>query len=105
MVTGQNLPEKNPPGKNPPEKIALKAVESELVPTRVLNPNASEASYKPKQRSYRKMKLIFYFRGDFFRGDFYLEPWYSTIDPFRDRDCMALVCLDGTHLRIWKLAV
>ena len=35
----------------------LNAVEREPVPTRVLNPNASEASYKPKQRSYRKMKL------------------------------------------------
>ena len=45
------------------------------VPTRVLNPNASEASYKPKQRSYRKTKLRkkkkkFFFRGDFGRGDF-----------------------------------
>ena len=36
---------------------SLNAVEHELVPTRVLNPNASEASYKPKQRSYRKKKL------------------------------------------------
>ena len=32
----------------------MNAVEPEPVPTRVLNPNASEASYKPKQRSYRK---------------------------------------------------
>ena len=31
------------------------AVEREPVPTRVLNPNASEASYKPKQRSYRTL--------------------------------------------------
>ena len=30
-------------------------VEREPVPTRVLNPNASEASYKPKQRSYRNV--------------------------------------------------
>ena len=44
-----------------PEKIPLNAVEQEPVPTRVLNPNASEASYKPKQRSYRKTKLIFFF--------------------------------------------
>ena len=29
----------------------------EPIPTRVLNPTASEASYKPKQRSYGKMKL------------------------------------------------
>ena len=33
------------------------AVEREPVETRVLNPTASEASYKPKQRSYRKMNL------------------------------------------------
>ena len=50
----------------PSGKIPLNAVEREPVPTRVLNPNASEASYKPKQRSYRKMKLknniyIFFF--------------------------------------------
>ena len=35
----------------------MNAVEREPVPTRVLNPNASEASYKPKQRSYRKTNL------------------------------------------------
>ena len=35
----------------------LNAVEREPVETRVLNPTASEASYKPKQRSYRKTKL------------------------------------------------
>ena len=39
------------PGKNPSQKIPLNAVESKPVPTRVLNPNASEANYKPKQRS------------------------------------------------------
>ena len=39
------------------------AVQQEPVPTRVLNPNASEASYKPKQHSYRKMKLIFFSGG------------------------------------------
>ena len=32
-------------------------VECEHVPTRVFNPNASEASHKPKQRRYRKTKL------------------------------------------------
>ena len=42
--------DKIPPEKNPPEKIPLNAVECEPVPTRVLNPNASEASYKQKQR-------------------------------------------------------
>ena len=35
----------------------MNTVECEPVPTRVLNPNASEASYKPKQRSYRKTNL------------------------------------------------
>ena len=35
----------------------LNAVEREPVGTRVLNPTASEASYKPKQRSYRKTNL------------------------------------------------
>ena len=35
----------------------MNAVEREPVPTRVLNPNASEVSYKPKQRSYRKTNL------------------------------------------------
>ena len=34
----------------------MNAVEH-LVPTRVLNPSASEANYKQKQRSYRKTKL------------------------------------------------
>ena len=48
----------------------MNAVECEPVETRVLNPTASEASYKPKQRSYRKTKLILFFRGDFGRGDF-----------------------------------
>ena len=32
----------------------MNAVEREPDPIRVLNPNACEASYKPKQRSYRK---------------------------------------------------
>ena len=40
-----------------PQKITLNAIEREPVTTRVLNPNASEARYKPKQRSYRKTKL------------------------------------------------
>ena len=40
---------------------SLNAVEHEPVPTRVLNPNASEASYKPKQRSYRRTKLNLFF--------------------------------------------
>ena len=34
---------------------SLNAVEREPVPTRVLNPNTSEASYKPKQHSYRTL--------------------------------------------------
>ena len=47
---GKIPPDKNLPGKNPPEKISLNAVERDPVETRVLNPNASEASYKPEQR-------------------------------------------------------
>ena len=35
----------------------MNAVERKPVPTRVLNPNVSEASYKPKQRRYRKTNL------------------------------------------------
>ena len=35
----------------------MNAVEREPVETRVLNPTVSEASYKKKQRSYRKMNL------------------------------------------------
>jgi len=35
----------------------LDAVEREPVKTRVLNPTASEASYKPEQLSYRKTNL------------------------------------------------
>ena len=35
----------------------MNAVEREPVETRVLNPTASEASHKPKQRSYRTMNL------------------------------------------------
>ena len=40
---------------------SLNAVEHEPVPTTVLNPNASEASYKPKQRTYIKTKLKIFF--------------------------------------------
>ena len=43
------------PEKIPPEKIPLNAVEREPVPTSVLNPNVSEASYKLKERSYRTL--------------------------------------------------
>ena len=35
----------------------MDAVEREPVETRVLNPTSSEASYKPKQRSYRITNL------------------------------------------------
>ena len=45
----------------------MNAVEREPVPIRVLNLNTSEASYEPKQRSYRKTKLIFFW-GGFCRG-------------------------------------
>ena len=55
-------------GYNPPDEIPLNAVEREPVETGVLNPNASEASYKPEQRSYKKTKLkiniyIYFFFG------------------------------------------
>ena len=63
----------------------MNAVEREPVPTRVLKLNASEASYKPKQRSYRKTKLkqiffhFYFFSGGFWSGGFYpgtqLEKW------------------------------
>ena len=53
---------------------------------RVLNPNASEASYKPKQHSYRKTKLkkifsyyIFFFPGDFGRVDFSPPVFFSFV--------------------------
>ena len=49
--------------------MPLNAVEREPVPTRVIDPNTSEVSYKPKQRSFRNTRL-------FFRRDFYLEPTY-----------------------------
>ena len=57
------------------------AVEREPVPTRVLNPNASKASYKPKQRSYRKTNLIFFsfFFGGILSGGFYPGTHSSTI--------------------------
>ena len=35
----------------------MNAVEREPVESRVLNPTASETSYKPKKRSYRKTNL------------------------------------------------
>ena len=57
-------PRQKSPRKKTAEKIRLNAVEREPVEPRVLNPNASEASYKPKQRSYKKTKLrIFFFWG------------------------------------------
>ena len=48
--------------------IPLNAVEREPVETIVLNPNASEVSYKPEQRSYRKTKLKKYIYIFFFGG-------------------------------------
>ena len=84
-------PDKIPPGKIPPEKflpkkIPLNVVEREPVPTRVLNLNSSEASYKPKQRSYRKVKLkknifilLFFFGGILVGGDFIREPYIYVI--------------------------
>ena len=61
---------KSPREKSPRIKSLRKnAVERKHVSTRVLNPNASEVSYKPKQRSYRKT-----WGGGIFRGGVYLEP-------------------------------
>ena len=57
--------------KNNEARYSLNAVEREPVSSRVLNLNASEASYKPKQRSYRKKKqkkLITFFLGILVRG-------------------------------------
>ena len=67
-------PRKKSPRKKSTQKIPLNAVERKPVPTRVYNPNASEASYKSKQRSYRKMKLkkiIFLFFREDLSGGFY----------------------------------
>ena len=64
----------SPRQKSPRKKFPRKnAVEREPVETRVLNPNASEASYKPKQRSYTKTKLHYFsfFSGGFWSGGFY----------------------------------
>ena len=62
-------------------------VEREPVPTRVLNPNGSEASYKPKQRSYRKTKqkkniflFLFLFGGILVGGIF---PWNHSRQAIR----------------------
>ena len=53
----------------------MNAVERKPIETRVLNPTASEASYKPKQRSYSKTKLIFFlFLVGFFQGGFLPRP-------------------------------
>ena len=71
-----------PPGKFHPNEAWLCEIcrWREPVETRVLNPNANEASYKPKQRSYKKMKVhIFFFHGDFGRGDFIRELVYTYI--------------------------
>ena len=42
----------------------------EPVPTRVLNPNASEASYKPKQHSYKPKKTFGFFGKEHFLGEY-----------------------------------
>ena len=83
--------------KNSETGISFNVVEREPVETRVLNPTASEASYKPKQRSYRKTKLIFFFfrvdfgRGDFVGGDFIRKPSedYSYSMHTHDQPCTA----------------
>ena len=66
--------------KIPPKKIPLKAVERKPAPTTILNPSVSEASYKPKQRSYRKMNLIFFFAGGFYPGTHHFLPLHPLFD-------------------------
>ena len=74
----------------------MNAVERKPVPTRALNPNASEASYKPKQRNYRKTKLqffIIFFFGGILYGGFYPGTGYS--------DCNH-VAFDTVGVQIFK---
>ena len=72
----------SPPEHSPHEKyawkqryLALRKIYRwrEPVPTRVLNPNASEASYKPEQRRGGTFPGGIY-RGGTFWGGVYLEP-------------------------------
>ena len=62
----------------------------EPVPTRVLNPNASDVSYKPKQRSYKPENIRFFsggtflggiYRGGASRGEFSGVPITSPFPP------------------------
>ena len=57
---------------------SLNAVERQPVPTRFLNPNASEASYKTEQRRGGTFRGGIYrggtFLGGIFRRGIYLEP-------------------------------
>ena len=62
------------------------AVESDPAETRVLNRTANVATYKPKQRSYRKKEakknhfyIFIFLRGDFGRGDFIREPCTESV--------------------------
>ena len=82
----------------------MNAVEHEPVPTRVLNPNASEASYKPKQRSYRKRKLHFFFREDFYLRDFYLEPKKNLITTHLSTwwSSLSQVIFNGSSPTAWQ---
>ena len=78
---------------------SLNAVERKPVPTRVLNPNASEASYKPKQRSYRKTKpkkkllLLFFFSGGFCRG---ILSW-NRLDYVKNSRTLSLIYKYGLY--------
>ena len=67
----ENSPRKVPPrlfhpGTFPPNEAWLCEIcpWREPVPTRVLNPNASKASYKPKQRSYEPKKYSIFSGGN-----------------------------------------
>ena len=66
---------------------SMNVVECKPVPTRVLNPKAGEASYKPKQRSYKSKKYSVFSGGNIpgwnvpggvFRGEVHRESKWHT---------------------------
>ena len=72
----------------------MNAVEREPVETRVLNPTASEASYKPKQLSYRKINLKKkVLAPDSPGAEMSGAETYPTLESLGCRSC--LVCMTG----------
>jgi len=70
----------------------LSAVEREPVPTRVLNPNANEASYKPKQGSYRNVLKPFRPNKNWAETD-----WAETFLGRNDQEPHYItICVSGT---------